>query len=472
MESNFKPRKGPEGRGRQRIWVNKGNAHLIDAKKCIRPVMSLAKAGNSGKLDCKVVPLFKHPINPTDKDMFVFAFEVENVTMRSVDVDAKTSGEGGGASGESGRARFELPVSEEIAKLLDAIDEGEIRHILSSRPGTYSEYIQTGNNLNEKVNNVPSVVLWWAMRDDTFGPHVESIRTRLGYMEACDKWNDEEHKEFQEALWNRFVVAKRNMFAQDPGPDATADKMRDFRKACKPLMPRTVYRREERPPVVSVCPLNFKNGKEETTKRNGKNVNREQTRFALYDPETDTTTVIERTEDALRHLMHSSKGTPGYATQPFTIHVDKAVFSIRHRWMNGSGGNRANDFELLKWHKIENDDNAYDEALGLVRPKPEVTTSSTHEPAEKPVPEEPAPEPAKVEEPAEEKKAADDEEKSAKGKNADDDDEKPKKKERGNDEEDKPAKKKKKERDDDDDEDAKPAKKKKKKVVEEEDDDE
>lgn len=125
---SFKPLNGPGGRGRKRIWVNKDNAPLLDIKKILRPVVSAAKAGNTGQMDSKIVPLVVHPIAPNDRDLFVLAFEVNDVQFRSQDIDLNTDG---------GRVRFNFKIPVELAEVHDAIDEVSLRHMCSAKPGAH-----------------------------------------------------------------------------------------------------------------------------------------------------------------------------------------------------------------------------------------------------------------------------------------------------------------------------------------------
>ena len=215
----FAPRKGPGGRGRKRIWVNAELAPLVDVKKCIRPVVSNSNAGTSGTKETKIVPLIAHPTAPADKEVYVLAYEVENVTMRSIDVDAKD---------DSGRPKWGFAAPAPIADLMDRMDEAEIRHLVNARPGSYVEYpkSQKGDGVDEKITQVESLVLWWALRDLTFAPYVKEVRSDLGLKDKPANWSDEDHAAFSDKLYDRFVKLGRNMDLPTPPPNASFEELK------------------------------------------------------------------------------------------------------------------------------------------------------------------------------------------------------------------------------------------------------
>ena len=182
-----------------------------------------------------------------------------------------------------------------------------------------------------------------------------------------------------------FPEQERNPDMPKP-PEGDDTKMREWSNAQRPAAPPTAYTNKETGArIIGAYAMNFKNGKEETTTRNGKPVNREQTLFALYNPETGETTPIEDTATALRMLMHSSKGQEGYKDKPFTIHVKKTVYSTKHRWFNGKGANPSNEFEVLQFWTTDDDADPYAEAIGLAHkaraPAQQVAAVKTEEEA-------------------------------------------------------------------------------------------
>lgn len=358
----FKPQRGPGGRGRQRIWVNKSTASHLVIKNILRPLVSAATApGNKNAQETKLVPLIQHPFNPTDRDGFVLAFEVGSFTMRSQDVDQQLD------SNSGGRVRFNFEIPDEIAKIHDDIDEISLRFICSAKPGSYTEYPKKGDAVSGVSKPVDNFVKWWTQNESIFRDLVRQAREDVDLKHTnFPDWTDEDHGRFSDAMYKRLAVMGRDPDFEKPPDGAGLEEIKKYNAAKRPVAPQTAYKREaDGKRVIGASALNFKKGEVETTTRNGKEIPREQTLFALFDPETGITTPIEDTAKALKMLMHSSKGVPGYPERPFTIHVEKAVYSIRHRWFNAKGANSSCDFEVVKFYTTDEDDDPYAEAIGL-----------------------------------------------------------------------------------------------------------
>lgn len=203
----FKPLRGPGGRGRQRIWIDKDNAKHFDIKKNIRPIVSNATAGSAGTKETKLVPLVQHPNQPSDRDGFVLAFVVENTTMRSIDVDKKTDG---------GRFRFNFEIPQEIAGVHDQLDEHSLRYMCTQRPGFYMEYPKNGDNIKGEKHTVDNFVKWWTRNEPMFQSYERDVRDELELTKRNGKedpktWIDEEHAKFENLFYERIAIKVRTV---------------------------------------------------------------------------------------------------------------------------------------------------------------------------------------------------------------------------------------------------------------------